>query len=194
MSNIIIKDKTSFLPATQSKAFKPLNVPNFIKGIFPFPDNERATPSMIKMNKGAALVALGGKGTPQAFITGLMYALSAHAWGQGKAEEMAKALPAYAGEALKHGAVFLPAGKGCHALALRIATEAAILHMLALPAKTREKVIPPPLPRLKPITKPGAITWRRMLCSVIRQWMKIRLSVMPALIFASARHAPKDQE
>lgn len=143
MSNIIIKEKTSFLPATQSKAFKPLNVPDFIKGIFPYADNERATPSMIKMNKGSALVALGGKGTPQAFITGLMYALSAHGWGQGKAEEMAKALPAYAGEALKHGAAFLPAGKGCHALALRIATEAAILHMLALPAKTREKVIPP---------------------------------------------------
>lgn len=145
MSNIIIKDKTSFLPATQAKAFKPLNVPDFIKGIFPYADNERATPSMIKMNKGAALVALGGKGTPQAFITGLMYALSAHAWGQGKAEEMAKALPAYAGEALKHGAVFLPSGKGCHALALRIATEAAILHMLALPAKTREKVVAPAL-------------------------------------------------
>ena len=145
MSNITIKDKTSFLPATQAKAFKPLNVPDFIKGIFPYAPEERATPSMIKMNKGAALVALGGKGTPQAFITGLMYALSAHAWGQGKAEEMAKALPAYAGEALKHGAVFLPAGKGCDALALRIATEAAILHMLALPAKTREKVVAPAL-------------------------------------------------
>lgn len=145
MSNITIKEKTSFLPATQSKAFKPINVPDFIKGIFPYADSERATPSMVKMNKGAALVALGGKGTPQAFITGLLYALAAHAWGQGKAEEMAKTLPAYAGEALKHGAVFLPSGKGCHALALRIATEAAILHMLALPAKTREKVVAPAL-------------------------------------------------
>lgn len=143
MSNIVIKDRTSFLPATQAKAFKPLNVPDFIKGIFPYAPEERATPSMIKMNKGAAMVAMGGKGTPQAFITGLMYALSAHAWGQGKAEEMAKALPAYAGEALKHGAVFLPAGKGCDALALRIATEAAVLHMLALPAKTKEKVVAP---------------------------------------------------
>lgn len=143
MSNIIIKEKTSFLPATQSKAFKPLNVPDFIKGIFPYADSERATPSMIKMNKGAALVALGGKGTPQAFITGLMYALSAHAWGQGKAEEMAKALPAYAGEALKHGSAFLPAGKGCDAGQLRAATEEGISHMLALPAKTREKVVAP---------------------------------------------------
>lgn len=143
MSNIIIKEKTSFLPVTQSKAFKPINVPDFIKGIFPYADNERATPSMVKMNKGAALVALGGKGTPQAFITGLMYALSAHAWGQGKAEEMAKALPAYAGEALRHGAVFLPAGKGCDAGQLRAATEEGVRHMLALPAKTREKVIPP---------------------------------------------------
>jgi hypothetical protein len=143
MSNIIIKEKTSFLPATQSKAFKPINVPDFIKGIFPYADSERATPSMIKMNKGAALVALGGKGTPQAFITGLMYALSAHAWGQGKAEEMAKALPAYAGEALKHGAAFLPAGKGCDAGQLRAATEEGVFHMLALPAKTREKVTPP---------------------------------------------------
>lgn len=143
MSNIITKEKTSFLPATQSKAFKPLNVPNFIKGIFPYADNERATPSMIKMNKGAALVALGGKGTPQAFITGLMYALSAHAWGQGKAEEMAKALPAYAGEALRHGSVFLPAGKGCDAGMLRAATEEGISHMLALPAKAREKVVTP---------------------------------------------------
>lgn len=141
MSNIIIKEKTSFLPATQSKAFKPINVPNFIKGIFPYADNERATPSMIKMNKGAAMVAMGGKGTPQAFITGLMYALAAHAWGQGKAEEMGKSLPAYSAEALKHGASFLPAGKGCDALALRSATEEAILHMLALPAKTKEKTV-----------------------------------------------------
>lgn len=143
MSNITIKEKTSFLPATQSKAFKPIKVPDFIKGIFPYADNERATPSMIKMNKGAALVALGGKGTPQAFITGLMYALSAHAWGQGKAEEMAKALPAYAGEALKYGAAFLPAGKGCDAGQLRDATEEGISHMLALPAKAREKVVAP---------------------------------------------------
>lgn len=143
MSNIIAKEKTSFLPATQAKAFKPLNIPDFIKGIFPYADSERATPSMIKMNKGAALVALGGKGTPQAFITGLMYALSAHAWGQGKAEEMAKALPAYAGEALKHGAAFLPAGKGCDAGMLRSATEEGVFHMLALPAKTREKVVAP---------------------------------------------------
>jgi hypothetical protein len=144
MSNrYTIKEKTSFLPATQSKAFKPLNVPDFIKGIFPYVDNERATPSMIKMNKGAALVALGGKGTPQAFITGLMYALSAHAWGQGKAEEMAKALAAYAGEALKHGAAFLPAGKGCDAGMLRSATEEGVFHMLALPAKTRERLVTP---------------------------------------------------
>ncbi len=118
-------------------------MPDFIKGIFPYADSERATPSMIKMNKGAALVALGGKGTPQAFITGLMYALSAHAWGQGKAEEMAKSLPAYAGEALKHGAAFLPAGKGCDAGQLRSATEEGVFHMLALPAKTREKVVAP---------------------------------------------------
>lgn len=143
MSNIIIKEKTSFLPATQAKAFKPLNVPDFIKGIFPYAPGERATPSMIKMNKGAAMVAMGGKGTPQAFITGLMYALAAHAWGQGKAEEMGKSLPAYSAEALNHGASFLPAGKGCEALALRSATEEAILHMLALPAKTREKVVAP---------------------------------------------------
>lgn len=143
MSNIVVKDRPSFLPATQSKAFKPIKVPDFIKGIFPFADSERATPSMIKMNKGAALVAMGGKGTPQAFITGLMYALSAHAWGQGKAEEMAKGLPGYAGEALKHGAAFLPAGRGCDAGMLRSATEEGIFHMLALPAKTKEKVVAP---------------------------------------------------
>lgn len=143
MSNVIIKERTSFLPATQAKAFKPINVPDFIKGIFPYASNERATPSMIKMNKGAAMVAMGGKGTPQAFITGLMYALAAHAWGQGKAADMADKLPAYSAEALKHGAAFLPAGKGCDALALRIATEAAISHMLALPAKTKEKVVAP---------------------------------------------------
>ena len=145
MSNIIVKERTSFLPATQAKAFKPLNVPDFIKGIFPFADSERATPSMIKMNKGAAMVAMGGKGTPQAFITGLMYALAAHSWGQGKAEEMGKSLPAYSAEALKHGAAFLPAGKGCDALSLRSATEEAVLHMLALPAKTKEKVVAPAL-------------------------------------------------
>lgn len=167
MSNIIAKEKTSFLPATQSKAFKPLNIPDFIKGIFPYADNERATPSMIKMNKGAALVALGGKGTPQAFITGLMYALSAHAWGQGKAEEMAKALPAYAGEALKHGATFLPAGKGCDAGMLRAATEEGVLHMLALPAKTREKVIPPAIAAPKVNDEAGRdyMAQEAMLCN-----------------------------
>lgn len=143
MSNIIIKDRTSFLPAAQAKAFKPLNVPDFIKGIFPYAPEERATPSMIKMNKGAAMVAMGGKGTPQAFITGLMYALAAHAWGQGKAADMADKLPAYSAEALKHGAAFLPAGKGCDALSLRSATEEAVLHMLSLPAKTKERVVTP---------------------------------------------------
>lgn len=167
MPNIIIKEKTSFLPATQSKAFKPLNVPDFIKGIFPYADSERATPSMIKMNKGAALVALGGKGTPQAFITGLMYALSAHAWGQGKAEEMAKALPAYAGEALKHGAAFLPAGKGCDAGQLRAATEEGIFHMLALPAKTREKVVTPAIAAPKADEEAGRdyMAQEAMLCN-----------------------------
>lgn len=167
MSNIIIKEKTSFLPATQSKAFKPINVPDFIKGIFPYAGNERATPSMIKMNKGAALVALGGKGTPQAFITGLMYALSAHAWGQGKAEEMAKALPAYAGEALKHGAAFLPAGKGCDAGQLRAATEEGIFHMLALPAKTREKVVTPAIAAPKADEEAGRdyMAQEAMLCN-----------------------------
>lgn len=167
MSNIIIKEKASFLPATQSKAFKPLNVPDFIKGIFPYADSERATPSMIKMNKGAALVALGGKGSPQAFITGLMYALSAHAWGQGKAEEMAKALPAYAGEALKHGAAFLPAGKGCDAGMLRAATEEGISHMLALPAKAREKVIAPAIaaPKANNETSRDYMAQDAMLCN-----------------------------
>ena len=167
MSNIIIKEKTSFLPATQSKAFKPINVPDFIKGIFPYADSERATPSMIKMNKGAALVALGGKGTPQAFITGLMYALSAHAWGQGKAEEMAKALPAYAGEALKHGSAFLPAGKGCDAGQLRAATEEGISHMLALPAKTREKVVAPTIaaPKANNETSRDYMAQDAMLCN-----------------------------
>lgn len=167
MSNIIIKDKTSFLPATQAKAFKPLNVPDFIKGIFPYADNERATPSMIKMNKGAAMVAMGGKGTPQAFITGLMYAISAHAWGQGKAEEMAKALPAYAGEALKHGAAFLPAGKGCDAGQLRAATEEGISHMLALPAKAREKVVTPTIAAPKADNEAGRdyMAQDAMLCN-----------------------------
>lgn len=167
MSNIIIKGKTSFLPATQSKAFKPLNVPDFIKGIFPYADSERATPSMIKMNKGAAMVAMGGKGTPQAFITGLMYALSAHAWGQGKAEEMAKGLPAYAGEALKHGSAFLPAGKGCDAGQLRAATEEGISHMLALPAKTREKVVAPTIaaPKANNETSRDYMAQDAMLCN-----------------------------
>lgn len=167
MSNITIKEKTSFLPATQSKAFKPIKVPDFIKGIFPYADNERATPSMIKMNKSAALVALGGKGTPQAFITGLMYALSAHAWGQGKAEEMAKALPAYAGEALKHGATFLPAGKGCDAGMLRSATEEGISHMLALPAKAREKVVTPAIAAPKADNEAGRdyMAQDAMLCN-----------------------------
>lgn len=167
MSNIIIKEKTSFLPATQSKAFKPINVPNFIKGIFPYADNQRATPSMIKMNKGAAMVAMGGKGTPQAFITGLMYALAAHAWGQGKAEEMGKSLPAYSAEALKHGAAFLPSGKGCNADQLRAATEEGVLHMLALPAKTREKVVAPTIaaPKANNETSRDYMAQDAMLCN-----------------------------
>lgn len=167
MANIVVKDRTSFLPATQAKAFKPLNVPDFIKGIFPYASNERATPSMIKMNKGAAMVAMGGKGTPQAFITGLMYALAAHAWGQGKADDMGKSLPAYSAEALKHGAAFLPAGKGCDALALRSATEEAVLHMLALPAKTREKVVAPALAAPKADEEAGRdyMAQEAMLCN-----------------------------
>lgn len=134
MKNAIIIT-TATLPATTGKLFKGFNVAGFIGQILPYPDNEAGKPSLVRMNSASATSALGGKTTAPAFITGLLYMLAAHAYGQKTAESLAEKLPSYSAHCLLAGASLLPKGKGCTIAALKGATEHAVNALLTLPAK-----------------------------------------------------------
>lgn len=134
MKNAIIATPAT-LPATTGKLFKGFNVAGFIGQILPYPDNEAGKPSLIRMNSASATAALGGKTTAPAFITGLLYMLAAHAYGQKVAQDMADKLPAYSAHCLLAGSSMLPKGKGCTVAALKGATEHAVNALLTLPAK-----------------------------------------------------------
>lgn len=134
MSNAIIATPAT-LPATTGKLFKGFNVSGFIGQILPYPDTEMGKPSLIRMNSASATSALGGKTTAPAFITGLLYMLAAHAYGQKTAESLAEKLPSYSAHCLLAGASMLPKGKGCTIAALKGATEHAVNALLTLPAK-----------------------------------------------------------
>lgn len=134
MSNAIIATPAT-LPATTGKLFKGFNVAGFIGQILPYPDSEAGKPSLIRMNSASATSALGGKTTAPAFVTGLLYMLAAHAYGQKVAQDMADKLPAYSAHCLMAGASLLPKGKGCTVGALKAATEHAVNALLTLPAK-----------------------------------------------------------
>lgn len=134
MSNAIIATPAT-LPATTGKLFKGFNVTGFIGQILPYADNEAGKPSLIRMNSASATSALGGKTTAPAFITGLLYMLAAHAYGQKTAESLAEKLPSYSAHCLLAGSSMLPKGKGCTVAALKGATEHAVNALLTLPAK-----------------------------------------------------------
>ena len=134
MKNAIIPT-TATLPATTGKLFKGFNVAGFIGQILPYADTEAGKPSLIRMNSASATSALGGKTTAPAFITGLLYMLAAHAYGQKTAESLAEKLPSYSAHCLLAGAALLPKGKGCTVAALKGATEHAVNALLTLPAK-----------------------------------------------------------
>ena len=134
MSNTIIATPAT-LPATTGKLFKGFNVAGFIGQILSYPDNEAGKPSLIRMNSASATSALGGKTTAPAFITGLLYMLAAHAYGQKTAQDMADKLPSYSAHCLLAGAALLPKGKGCTIAELKGATEHAVNALLTLPAK-----------------------------------------------------------
>lgn len=143
MSNAVIATPAT-LPASTGKVFKGFNVESFVSGILPHADEERAVPSLIKMNSASAIAALGGKTTAPAFITGLLYMLCAHAFGQKRAADMSAKLPAYAAHCLSAGAALLPAGKGASVAQVKGAVSIAIQAMLTLPARkvTVERVNP----------------------------------------------------
>ncbi len=134
MKNTVIQTPAT-LPATTGKLFKGFNVAGFIGQILPYADSEAGKPSLIRMNSASATSALGGKTTAPAFITGLLYMLAAHAYGQKTAQDMADKLPAYSAHCLMAGASLLPKGKGCTVAALKGATEHAVNALLTLPAK-----------------------------------------------------------
>jgi len=134
MKNAIIATPAT-LPATTGKLFKGFNVSGFIGQILPYADSEAGKPSLIRMNSASATSALGGKTTAPAFITGLLYMLAAHAYGQKTAQDIVNTLPSYSSHCLLAGASLLPKGKGCTIAALKGATEHAVNALLTLPAK-----------------------------------------------------------
>lgn len=135
MSNSQVIASPATLPATTGRLFKGFNVAGFIGQIIPHADNEPCKPSLIRMNSASATAALGGKTTAPAFITGLLYMLAAHSYGQKVAQDMAANLPAYAAHCLLAGASLLPKGKGATVAQVKAATEHAVSALLTLPAK-----------------------------------------------------------
>lgn len=133
MNNVVIQ-KPATLPAKTGKAFKGLTIESFIGGIYPYADEERATPSLVKMTRHASIAALGGEASPQSLINGMLYVVSAHAFGQ--LDHNTLKLPAHSAHAVKVACDLVAKGKGATCAAVRAAVLSGISSMLALPAKT----------------------------------------------------------
>ena len=133
MNNVVIQ-KPATLPAKTGKAFKGLTIESFIGGIYPYADEERATPSLVKMTRHASIAALGGEASPQSLINGMLYVVSAHAFGQ--LDYTGLKLPAHSSHAVKTACDFVAKGRGATCATVRAAVLSGISSMLALPAKT----------------------------------------------------------
>lgn len=134
MTNTMTVTKLATLPAKTNKAFKGLTIESFIGGIYPYADEERATPSLVKMTRHASIAALGGEASPQSLINGMLYVVSAHAFGQ--LDYTGLKLPAHSSHAVKTACDFVAKGKGATCGVVRSAVLSGVSAMLSLPAKT----------------------------------------------------------
>lgn len=162
--------------------FGKFNPEAFIRGSIPFGNDEPVKPSHIKMNKGAAVSAMGGSMGPASFLTGLAFFTTAYACGQGKLEDLQKGLPRYAQFALVAACSSLKFGAGVTAEPLRLAVLSGLEKMLALPltapkeqkALTQSETAPETAPETEQGDKAPALSGllevARMESEHSRQW------------------------
>lgn len=134
MENTMVINKPATLPAKTGKAFKGLTVESFIQGVYPYEADERATPSLVKMTRHASIAALGGEASPQSLINGMLYVVSAHAFGQ--LDFSSLKLPTHSAHAVKIACGLIAKGKGATCGNVRASVISGVNAMLALPART----------------------------------------------------------
>ena len=101
------------LPASRRREFGNGALASFISGLTAHVGaDEGFKPSCVRMNKASALTALGGKASPQSFVTGLLFSVSAFAYGQGKVDSLTKGCPCWAAFAVSESCKLLKMGAG----------------------------------------------------------------------------------
>lgn len=128
---------TVTIAAAQRKVFSAQNFTGMLAGFVPFADSEAVKPSFIKMNKATAAAAMGGKASPVSFVSGLLFNISAYAYGQGKVDALAAGLPPVAAFAVQHACGLVKHGAGIDAATLKTATLSALEAVCALPVKAK---------------------------------------------------------
>lgn len=143
----VVVVKPVYLSGPVRKVFAAQKFAAIVAGMLPFADSETVAPSMVKMNKATAATSLGGKASPVAFVTGLMFITTAYAHGQyGKdVDTIVQGLPSVGAFAVRHALRLVACGKGLTVAALKAVidnTMAAVLALPAAPAKAAPKAAP----------------------------------------------------
>ena len=135
MSNTAVVVKV--ISASVRKVFAAQKFESIIAGLVRHADDVQITPSMVSMTKAAAIAAMGGKATPQSFVNGLLFAISAHAYGQ----KLPDGLPAHATHAIEHAMSMIKKGAGIDARTLKLCAMSCMEKVLAMPTKAEQSAI-----------------------------------------------------
>ena len=134
MSNTVV---VKVISASVRKVFAAQKFEAMISGLVRHADDVQITPSMVSMTKAAAIAAMGGKATPQSFVNGLLFAISAHAYGQ----KLPDGLPAHAIHAIEHAMSMIKKGAGIDARTLKLCAMSCMDKVLAMPTKSEQAAI-----------------------------------------------------
>ena len=134
MSNTVV---VKVISASVRKVFAAQKFEAIIAGLVKHEDETQITPSMVSMTKAAAVAAMGGKATPQSFVNGLLFAISAHAYGQ----KLPDGLPAHAMHAIDHAMSMVKKGAGIDARTLKLCAMSCMDKVLAMPTKSEQAAI-----------------------------------------------------
>lgn len=134
MSNAVV---VKVISASVRKVFAAQKFEAMISGLVKYDDETQVTPSMISMTKAGAGASMGAKATPQSFINGLLFAISAHAYGQKPPE----GLPAHGVHAVEHAMSMIKKGAGIDARTLKLCAMSCMDKVLAMPTKAEQSAI-----------------------------------------------------
>ena len=135
-SPVFVTPAPATIPAITRKAFKAANLAAIVSGkLATFPADAQVKPSDVRMDKASMQAALGGKASPQSFANGLIFAVTAHAWGQAKLERLQDGLPQFAQAALVAACQHVKAGTGIDAETLKHAVCVGLDFVLTLESR-----------------------------------------------------------